>query len=228
MLELAQISKTFFNSHEEVRAVEDISFTVAAKEMVAVQGASGCGKTTLLLICGALLRPTRGVVLVAGSDPYSLPPDRRSTFRAVNVGFVFQQFHLMPYLNVLQNILVPNGALSRPDSQQRARQLIHHFNLEHRITHTPSELSVGERQRVALARALFNKPKLVLADEPTGNLDPDNSVTVLDALCEYAEAGNAVLLVTHEPTAAKRAQRVLRIDQGRLVQPAGIGKTGSP
>ena len=223
MLELVQVSKMFAGGRKKVSAVEDISLSVAEKEMVAVQGPSGCGKTTLLLMCGALLRPTRGTVLVAGSDPYSFPPERRSTFRAAHIGFVFQQFHLIPYLNVVQNILTPSGALSHPRPQQRARELISHFKLEHRGHHVPSELSVGERQRVALARALFNKPLLVLADEPTGNLDPENSIMVLDALRDYVDAGNAVLLVTHDPEAGKRAHRVLQIDQGRLVQPSGVG-----
>jgi ABC-type lipoprotein export system ATPase subunit len=214
MLEIKHVSKTFSGNQKEVRAVRDISFTVAPKEMVAVQGPSGCGKTTLLLMCGALLRPTRGVVLVADSDLYSLAADERSLFRAANIGFVFQQFHLLPYLNVLENVLVANSTFSHPNPRETARELIRHFNLEHRVNHVPTELSVGERQRVALARALFNKPKLVLADEPTGNLDPDNSLTVLDALREYADAGNAVLLVTHAPAAAERAHRVLRMDQG--------------
>ncbi len=228
MLKLAGISKTFSTNQLEVKALEDISFTVAAGEVVAVQGPSGCGKTTLLLICGTLLRPTRGTVLIKGNDPYSFGADRRGSYRAATIGFVFQQFHLIPYLNVLQNVLVPHGALSHPDPRQRARQLVQHFNLEERVNHVPSELSVGERQRVALARALFNKPPLVLADEPTGNLDPENSVTVLDALCDYADGGNAVLIVTHDPTAAKRAHRIVRINQGRLVEPAGVGEAQSP
>ena len=225
MLELAHVSKTFSAANKEVRAVEDVSLTVAAQEMTAVQGPSGCGKTTLLLMCGALLHPTEGTVLVAGSDPYAMPPDARSIFRAATIGFIFQQFHLIPYLNVLQNIVAPDGALSHPDPRERANELARHFNLEHRAYHLPSQLSVGERQRVALARALFNTPKLVLADEPTGNLDPDNSTTVLDALTQYAEAGNAVLLVTHDPEAARRAHRVVHMEDGKIVPAAEIGKT---
>jgi ABC-type lipoprotein export system ATPase subunit len=191
--------------------------TVEAGEAVAVQGPSGCGKSTLLLACGALLRPTGGTVLVAGADPYQLSANARSEFRAQNVGFVFQQFHLVPYLDVLRNILTANVPNPQPHAVERAEELMQHFGLDDRRRHVPAELSVGERQRVALARALFHQPKLVLADEPTGNLDPNNAVTVLDALREYADAGAAVLMVTHDPHAAQRAHRVLHMDRGHLV-----------
>jgi len=130
---------------------------------------------------------------------------------------VFQQFHLVPYLDVLQNILTANLPNRQPHPVERAEELIRHFGLEDRRRHVPAELSIGERQRVALARALFHRPKLVLADEPTGNLDPDNAVIVLDALRQYADAGAAVLMVTHDPHAAQRAHRVLHMDRGHLV-----------
>jgi ABC-type lipoprotein export system ATPase subunit len=217
MLRLQDVGKTYSGKQPEVQAIDGISLTVEAKEAVAIQGPSGCGKSTLLLICGALLRPTGGTVFVAEIDPYQLSADARSTFRAQNVGFVFQQFHLVPYLNVLQNILTANVPNPQPRPVERAEELIRHFGLEDRRRHVPAELSVGERQRVALARALFHRPKLVLADEPTGNLDPNNAVNVLDALREYADAGAAVLMVTHDPHAAQRAHRVLHMDRGHLV-----------
>jgi ABC-type lipoprotein export system ATPase subunit len=216
MLTIESITKIYSNQKLEVRAVDEISLVVAANEAVAIRGPSGCGKTTLLLVCGALLRPTRGAVRLAGVDPYELSPDERSDFRAQNIGFVFQQFHLIPYLNVEQNILTANVPSRQSDPRLRARELIQHFGLADRIHHVPSELSVGERQRVALARALFNNPKLVLADEPTGNLDPDNAVTVLDALREYADDGGAVLMVTHDPNAAERAHRIVPMERGHL------------
>lgn len=217
MLKLEGVAKTYSNNKAEVKAIDGISLAIEANEAVAIQGPSGCGKTTLLLTCGALLRPTGGTVLVAGVDPYGLSPNERSVFRAQNIGFVFQQFHLVPYLDVLQNVLTANVPNRQPDSSQRADDLIEHFGLKHRIHHVPAELSVGERQRVALARALFNKPKLILADEPTGNLDPGNAITVLDALREYADDGGAVLMVTHDPNAAKRAHRIVVMDRGYVV-----------
>lgn len=216
MLRLDRVTKTYSSSKLQVKAIGTISLAVEAGEAVAIRGPSGSGKTTLLLVGGALLRPTGGTVRITGIDPYELSANRRSTFRAQNIGFVFQQFHLVPYLNVLQNILAADVPTRQPDARQRAHELIEHFRLEHRVHHVPAELSVGERQRVALARALFNKPKLMLADEPTGNLDPDNAAIVLDALREYADEGGAVLMVTHDPNAASRAHRIMLLDHGEL------------
>lgn len=217
MLKLQDAAKIYSGTKQDVRAIEGVSLTIEAQEAVAIQGPSGCGKSTLLLVCGALLRPTGGTVLIADVDPYQLSANARSTFRAQNIGFVFQQFHLVPYLDALQNILTANVPNRQPQPLERAEELMRHFGLEDRRHHVPAELSVGERQRVALARALFHRPKLVLADEPTGNLDPDNAVTVLDSLREYADAGAAVLMVTHDPHAAQRAHRVLHMDRGHLV-----------
>ncbi len=220
MLELDRAGKTFSGPDGEVSAVGGVSFSVKAGELVSVQGPSGCGKSTLLLMCGALLRPTDGTVRLDGQDPYRLSPNRRSIFRAENVGFIFQQFHLIPYLSVLDNVLAADIAAPRPGHRERARELMGHFKLDHRAHHVPSELSVGEKQRVALARALLNEPKLILADEPTGNLDPQNAVTVLDALRDYADGGGTVLLVTHDPAAAERAHRVLHMENGRIAAEA--------
>ena len=184
---------------------------------MAVQGPSGCGKTTLLLAAGALLRPTRGRVLVNGEDPYALSSGQRARFRAVNVGFVFQQFHLVPYLDVLDNTLVPTLALgANGGARARALELAARFGLTERLHHLPAALSTGERQRVALARALLNKPKLLLADEPTGNLDAENGQIVLRCLAEFARDGGAVLLVTHEPGAGDHASRIVRMNGGSL------------
>lgn len=217
MLRLQEVAKTYSVKQREVQALAGISLTIEAGEAVAVQGPSGCGKSTLLLVCGGLLRPTRGAVLVSDQEPYRLSANARSRFRAQHIGFVFQQFHLVPYLNVQQNILAANVPNRQPQAEDRAESLIRRFGLEDRRHHVPAELSIGQRQRVALARALFHQPKLVLADEPTGNLDPDNAAVVLDALRQYADAGAAVLMVTHDPQAAQRAHRVLQMEQGRLV-----------
>jgi len=217
MLAFENVSKSFDGSAGPVQALRDVSFSLASGDFVAVRGPSGCGKTTLLLIAGGLLRPSAGDVRIGGERPYDLTPDRRSTFRAEQIGFVFQQFHLVPYLNVLDNVLAPSLARPRPNAPARARELIEHFNLTHRMKHLPAELSTGERQRAALARAMLNEPKLLLADEPTGNLDEDNGRTVLDTLAEFAGNGGAVLLVTHDKASAAYAGRTLQLAEGRLL-----------
>jgi ABC-type lipoprotein export system ATPase subunit len=216
MLQLQEITKTYPQSQAQVTAVDGFSLSVEESEAVAIRGPSGCGKTTLLLMAGSLLRPTSGSVLLDAVDPYCLPPDRRSSFRARNIGFVFQQFHLVPYLDVRENILTANIPLKHIQAKQRADELVEQFGLQRRVHHVPAELSVGEKQRVAMARAVFHRPKLLLADEPTGNLDPANAAIVLEAMREYASGGATVLIVTHAPDAAQWAHRVVTMDQGRL------------
>ena len=221
ILELTKITKIYRGSGgREVRAADGLSLSLKAGDFIAVQGPSGGGKTTLMLIAGGLLAPDGGKVAVNGQDPYALSGDQRARFRAANIGFVFQQFHLVPYLNVLDNVLAPSLANGKPNARQRAEQLIAHFGLRDRAEHVPGKLSTGERQRTALARALLNQPKLLLADEPTGNLDRDNAQAVLGYLREFAEKGGAVLLVTHDDQAAKCAQRIVRIRNGQIEAPA--------
>jgi putative ABC transport system ATP-binding protein len=198
MLEINNISKSFAGPSGIVRVLSDFSLSVAAGQMVAVMGPSGCGKTTLLLTAGAIMRPTKGEVLIDGVDPYSLSPDEQSILRAKKIGFVFQQFHLIPYLNVIENILAPAGAVGNENGLDRAMELIRHFKIEDRSKHFPEQLSSGEKQRVALARALFNKPDILLADEPTGNLDQANSKVVYEYITEFAAQGGAVLIVSHD------------------------------
>lgn len=219
LLELRNISKTYEGRGGTVRALDDVSLSVDTGEFAAVQGPSGCGKTTLLLIAGGLLSPDRGEVMFGGQNPYRLTPDGRAAFRAENVGFVFQQFHLVPYLTVFENVLTATIALDSTGAAERAREVIAHFGLEHRMNHVPAELSTGERQRTALARALLNRPKLLLADEPTGNLDRENAVIVLQHLAEFAREG-AVLLVTHDSHALEYATSVTEIRSGRLAAAA--------
>jgi ABC-type lipoprotein export system ATPase subunit len=212
LLEIRRLSKSYPGPLGTVRALEEISLMVPAGEFVAVQGPSGCGKTTLLLAAGGLLRPDAGNVAVDGTDLYALSDEERARFRALTIGFVFQQFHLVPYLSVLDNVLAPALALITADSRQRAEELIGRFGLSHRLHHVPSELSTGERQRTALARALLNRPRLLLADEPTGNLDQENGQMVLGCLADFARDGGAVLLATHDPRAAEYAQRVVPLE----------------
>ncbi len=215
-LALTKVSKHYLRPEGPVKALDGVTLVVQPGEFVALQGPSGSGKTTLLLAAGALLRPDAGDVRLDGHDPYALSPDGRAALRARQIGFVFQQFYLVPYLNVLENVLAP--ALAAPDDGARARaeEMIERFGLGDRVGHVPAELSTGERQRVALARALLNAPGLLLADEPTGNLDQQNASGVLEALARFAAGGGAVLLVTHSAQVASAARRTVHIDRGRV------------
>ena len=216
LVDIQDARKTYQGASGQVLAVDGVSLSVDGGEFVAVQGPSGCGKSTMLLIAGGLLTPESGSVQIGGEDPYVLTADARSKFRADNIGFVFQQFHLVPYLSVLDNALAPSIATGAKDAEQRARELLDQFGLSHRLEHTPGELSSGERQRTALARALLNEPKVLLADEPTGNLDTENATEVLKHLREFAASGGAVLLVTHDAQAAAAADRIIHLRDGKL------------
>lgn len=218
MIELKNVTKNFSGPKGKVTALNDISFSVPSGELLAIRGPSGCGKTTLLLTASGMLRPDSGdVQLMEEYHPYNLPPEKRSRMRAGLVGFVFQQFHLIPYLTVKENIIAPSLSLSNEDPERRAQELIEQFGLEERGDHLPSQLSTGERQRTALARALFNKPKIIFADEPTGNLDDENAEIVLNHLRNYVSDGGSVLLVTHNAKAADYATRTLTMKKGSLV-----------
>jgi len=221
LLEIDNLTKTYQSGSETVRAVDGISLNIDSGQFVAVQGPSGCGKTTLLLVAGGLLAPDSGTVKIAGENPYELPSDRRARFRAKRVGFVFQQFHLVPYLCVLDNVLAPSLAIEPNGSlRERAISLIADFGLEHRLHHVPGQLSTGERQRTALARALLNCPSVLLADEPTGNLDQESADVVLEHLADFAANGGAVLMVTHDSEAAQKAERIETIKGGKLAAAA--------
>jgi ABC-type lipoprotein export system ATPase subunit len=193
----SDLIKTYRTSRGEVRAVDGMSLQVDSGELVVVHGPSGCGKSTLLMLAGALLEPDSGVVKVGDTNPFALSAGRRAAFRAQNIGFVFQEFHLIPYLSVLENVLAPTLACEIPDAGDKARELLDRLGLAARSAHVPAELSTGEKQRVALARALLPCPKLLLADEPTGNLDSENAGIVLGHLKHCATTGCAVLVVTH-------------------------------
>ena len=217
MLEFRNVSKWFNGAQGKVTALKGISFSVRPGELLAVRGPSGCGKTTLLLTAGGLLRPSDGNMLIDGEDPYALSPEMRSRLRARTIGFVFQQFHLIPYLTVRQNIMTASLAVPLKEASERAQQLISRFGLDDRADHVPARLSTGERQRTALARALLNEPKVIMADEPTGNLDEDNAQTVFGYLGQYVSDGGCVLLVTHDDRAAAHATRSLQMNRGQLV-----------
>lgn len=218
ILDIQNLSRIFQGPAETITAVDNVSLALEKGEFVAVVGPSGCGKSTLLLTAGALLRPSSGHVSINGENPYNLSPDKRSHFRADKIGFVFQQFHLIPYLTVLDNVLAPSLAKPNPNARNRANELIKRFNLEDRKYHVPSTLSTGERQRVALARALLNEPDLILADEPTGNLDKENKDIVLQYLANLASEGAAVLMVTHDDNAKAKTTRSLHLNAGKIVK----------
>jgi putative ABC transport system ATP-binding protein len=200
---------------DKVTAVDEFSLTLMSGEFVALHGPSGCGKSTLLLLLGGLTRPDRGTVQLKGTDFSSLRPDARARHRADHLGFVFQDANLIPYGTVLDNVVIPLLAKSRADAHERAASLLEELGLSDRLTHKPRELSAGEQQRVALARALIHKPALLLADEPTGNLDAENAEVVLETFRKHAAGGGAVLMVTHDEKARQSAGRAIEMRDGK-------------
>jgi len=216
MLDVKDITKIYHNPNKEVKALDGVSLNVDPGEFVAVEGSSGSGKSTLLFAAGSLLAPDEGQILIDGQNPYALSFNERAKFRAEKIGFVFQQFHLIPYLSVLENILMPSILMKLKNAHDRAMQLIERFGLSERIGHVLAELSIGERQRTALARAFMNSPNIILADEPTGNLDRENAEIVIKSLAEFASTGGSVLLVTHDTHAAKYTTRTLHLENGKI------------
>lgn len=219
-LSIKDVKKSYRSKRKkEVRAVDRVSLEIGKGELVSVTGHSGCGKTTLLLIAGGLMNPDEGEVFLGNLNLYSLSPEERDRERAARIGFVFQQFYLVPYMNVLENVLIPSiGSNTYSASlDKRAKDLISRFNLTGRIDHKPGELSTGERQRVALARALVNSPGVLFADEPTGNLDDENADVVLRYISDFASEGGAVLLVTHDKRISKQAGRTYMMKDGRFI-----------
>jgi ABC-type lipoprotein export system ATPase subunit len=216
MLEVKNIMKIYHTPNKQVRALDEVSLHVDSGEFVAVEGPSGSGKSTLLLISGSLLAPDEGQILIGGQNPYALSSDERAKFRTEKIGFVFQQFHLIPYLSVLENILTPSILTMGENTHESAMRLIERFGLTERMHHVLAELSTGERQRTALARAFINSPNLILADEPTGNLDRQNAEIVIESLVEFAKSGGSVFLVTHDAFAVQYATRTLHLENGSI------------
>jgi ABC-type lipoprotein export system ATPase subunit len=217
MLHLEQVEKTYHAADGAVRALAGVNLEIPAGQFAIVRGPSGSGKTTLLSLIGGLASPTSGRVRVAGEDLTTMSPGVRAAFRARRIGFVFQTFHLLPYLDVWHNVALASLPDEQAKAKDRARELLARFGLEHRLKHRPAELSTGECQRVAIARALLNRPSLLLADEPTGNLDPDNATAILDLIVQYHRDGGTVVLVTHQEWVARYAQHVILLREGRIV-----------
>jgi len=219
------LHKSYRMGRTDIHVLRGVSFDVAVGEFAAVVGASGSGKSTLLHLIGLLDTPDKGALELAGVATGTLSRGRRNRIRCRDVGFVFQFYHLLPELNVLENVLLPAKVESSPvawarrrrPARRRATELLDQLGLTERITHRPKELSGGERQRVAIARALINHPKVLLADEPTGNLDSKTGRRILDVLETFhRQFDQTVLMVTHDKSLARRADRVLRLHDGRL------------
>ncbi|MGA7793725.1 MAG: ABC transporter ATP-binding protein [Candidatus Acidiferrales bacterium] len=213
LVQVDQLEKRF----GEVRALDHVSFEVEAGEWIAIMGPSGSGKTTLINILGGLDHPSAGRVVVDGLEIGSLGERELTRYRADKIGFVFQQFHLIPYLTALENVMLAQYFHSITDEKDAAEALCR-VGLSDRLQHVPAELSGGEQQRVAIARALINQPKLILADEPTGNLDEANEAVVLKLLHELHDAGHTILVVTHSQAIGNLADRRVELEHGRLAR----------
>ncbi len=220
MLQMRNITRSYEGSNRSVLALDEVTAEVNGGDFVSVIGPSGSGKTTLLLTIGGLARPSSGEVLVNGSSVYSLSSEERALLRLRMIGFVFQTFNLLPYLSALENVCVPLalGGKTRREQKCRATDLLVRMGLESRLRHLPGELSVGECQRVALARALANQPSILLADEPTGNLDPECTDEIIRYFEDLHRDGMTIIMVTHDHDAARRASRQLCLREGRLCQ----------
>ncbi|NCB33156.1 MAG: ABC transporter ATP-binding protein [Erysipelotrichia bacterium] len=217
LLEVKSICKTYGCGEAAVHALKDVSFTVAKGEFVAVVGESGSGKSTLLNMLGALDTPTSGKVFVDGNDIFKMKESQLTIFRRRNIGFIFQAFNLIPELTVEQNIIFPVLLDYQKPDRKYLRELLAVLGLNERRNHLPSQLSGGQQQRVAIGRALLTRPSLILADEPTGNLDSQNSSEVIALLKEAARKyEQTIVMITHSPSIAQTADRVLKVSDGTL------------
>lgn len=218
MLEAQNITKTYASPAGPLTVLADVSFTLHPGESAAVMGPSGSGKSSLLYVLGGLEPPTRGSVTLGAVDPYALGADALAAFRNQQVGFVFQDHCLLPQCTVLENVLVPTLVGGRDAAvPERARLLLRHVGLAERLDHRPAALSGGEKQRVAIARSLIRKPRLLLCDEPTGNLDADSADRVAELLLQLHQAQQTILIVvTHNEALAGRFQKQWRIERGKL------------
>jgi len=224
MIEVREATKTYWKGGEEIRAADALSLRADEGDLLVVHGPSGSGKSTLLLMIGGMLPPDAGAVVHDGEDIYRWSAGRRNRFRKHAVGFVFQRFFLVPYLTVYDNVRVPLALQgSRRDDREVIGLLAERLRIAHRLGHKPAELSVGEQQRAALARALAGEQKLILADEPTGNLDVENIEIIAECLAEESRRGRTLVVATHDRQLLDIATGSLRIERGRIAAPAGSG-----
>ena len=219
MITVSNLTKVFRTDEVETIALDNASFEIKDGEFVAIMGPSGCGKSTLLNILGLLDNPTEGEYILFGTDVSKFKEKDRTNYRKGNLGFVFQSFNLIDELNVYENIELPLTYLkvSASERKKRVEEILHRMNIAHRAKHYPQQLSGGQQQRVAIARAVVTNPKLILADEPTGNLDSTNGREVMDLLSELNHAGTTIVMVTHSPKDAAKAQRIINLFDGKIV-----------
>jgi putative ABC transport system ATP-binding protein len=215
---MEKVTKSYRHRGQMVTALDGATFQIPKGDFVAVVGPSGSGKSTLLLMLGGMLSPTSGKVLLEEESIYDLNSDQRAGLRRKRIGFVFQTFNLVPYLTAIENVQVPFylAGLDKKAQEESAAALLERVGLAERMHHKPCELSVGQQQRVALARMLANDPAVILADEPTGNLDPETGRQVIQFFEEVNLEGRTVVMVTHDPRAAERAKRTLRLANGLI------------
>jgi ABC-type lipoprotein export system ATPase subunit len=216
MIELKNIEKNYRRGVENVRALRGVNLTIDAGELMAIVGPSGAGKTTLLHILGCLDQPSNGDVIFDGVNTASMPESQLVKIRREKIGFVFQQFYLIPGLSVFDNIALPLLFSKKPAQRKKIEQLAEMVGLEHRLNHAPAQLSGGEMQRTAIARGLVNDPAILLADEPTGNLDTENSEKIYTILRRLSDEGLTTIMITHNPELAGRAERTINIRDGLI------------
>ena len=227
LVELKEITKSYFQGDVEVKVLKGISLSIEKGEFVAIMGPSGSGKSTLMYILGCLDRPTSGEYFLDGKNVLEMSDDELSQLRGRYIGFVFQAFYLVPYLSVIDNVLLPVGYLkpeyrrelfSKVSPEEKAREILSRLGLSERIHFKPDQLSGGQKQRAAIARALINSPEIILADEPTGQLDSESGKAVMELLTELNQEGKTIIVVTHDPAVASYAKRVVRIKDGQVVE----------
>ena len=227
ILRCENITKIYMNGGEETKVLDDVSFSVEAGEFVSVVGPSGSGKSTLLHILGGVDRPTSGKVLINGTDIHSLGENRLAILRRRQIGLVYQFYNLLPVLNVDENILLPHLLDGRKPDKERLDSIVETLGLTSRRNNLPSQLSGGQQQRVAIGRALFNRPAIVLADEPTGNLDRANSAEIMKLLRKANdEQRQTLIVITHDESIALQADRMLCIEDGRIIRDERIRSIG--
>jgi putative ABC transport system ATP-binding protein len=219
-IQVENLGKQYGEGEAAVLAVHDINFSITAGEMIAIMGESGSGKSTLLTVLGALNSPGQGRYRVGGIDVYALGQEERADFRRDNLGFVFQSFHLIPYLTVQENVMLPLTPLNirKKEKRDRADEALGRVGLAGKGRRLPGQISGGEQERVAIARAMVNKPPILLADEPTGNLDTRNTREMMNLLQQLNADGMTIIMVTHNSECAHYARRVLRLSDGLLIE----------
>lgn len=227
ILRTEQVTKIYGNSENQVYAVNDVSFSVEQGEFVAIVGSSGSGKSTLMHMLGGVDRPTSGKVFIENEDIYQLSDDKLAIFRRRQVGLIYQFFNLVPVLNVEENMTLPVELDGKVPDKEFFKELVNTLGLENRLRHLPNELSGGQQQRVAIGRALMNRPAILLADEPTGNLDSKASAEIMELLKVFNQKYKQTLvMITHDLELAKQADRVLNMEDGRLVEIRHWSKEG--